>query len=277
MSELELSENNTIGVMNTEIPSISENWDDFQHILNSIITRMPALSKAKLDRLIARLENFTPDGRSLVGEVSEIGNYLLAASVPPQLAAGTGRLIADVVIKNDCTFGHDFWSLDPRRFIPQQSNRIFLFDRLREVPAKSRFNLNYPVPHNDYQTGHNLRTSLLHDRFKAAGALFQQIMGYERPAVYMNTDPMCLDPVMNISSSIEQKHPFLETQSFGRPHWLDAVHQEYQACRERVALLDYCSFTKLELRSPNDEVLELMQYLCSNDVDINVGSIVHTG
>ncbi|CAG2106936.1 unnamed protein product [Medioppia subpectinata] len=276
-----LTENDRNGGMNTEIPEVYGNWDDFYRILKPIQERIPALSGAKLHKLVARLENFTPDGRSLIGEVPEIGNYLLAAAVAPQLAAGAGRLITDIITKSDNTFGHDFWSLDPRRFIPSQSNRIFLFDRLREVPAKARYNVNYPAPHNDYQTGHGLRTSPLYPRFKQAGALFQQIMGYERPAVYMGAVELD-DYQSGLSDSESQsneplRHRYLETQSFGRPHWLDAVHQEYQACRERVALLDYCSFSKLELRSQGDEVVELLQYLCSNDVDINVGSIVHTG
>ncbi|XP_054164709.1 pyruvate dehydrogenase phosphatase regulatory subunit, mitochondrial-like [Oppia nitens] len=280
-----LSENDRTGGMNVEIPLIRENWDDFYRILRPILDTIPALNSAKLHKLIARLENFTPDGRSLIGEVPEVGNYLLAAGVVPQLAAGAGRLITDIVTKSGNSFGHDFWSLDPRRFISSQSNRIFLFDRLREVPAKARYNINFPSPHNDYETGHGLKTCLLYPRFKQSGALFQQIMGYERPAVYL-PDPnnLDIDDYMSDKSdsetsanAVQLKHKYLETKSFGRPNWLDAVREEYQACRERVALLDYCSFTKLELKSTNDEVVELLQYLCSNDIDVNVGSIVHTG
>ena len=263
--------------MSEEIPVIKENWDDFHRILDPILALMPSLRNAKLQQLVTRLENFTPDGRSLVGEVPEIQNYLICAAVVPQLAAGAGRMIADIITKKEHTFDHDFWSLDPRRFISTQSNRIFLFDRLREVPAKSRYNMNYPQPHNDYETGHGLRLTPLYPRLKESGALFTQIMGYDRPAVYMPTIDMEDSDSESMSFETNSKHKCLETHSFGRPFWLDAVKKEYQACRERVALLDYGSFSKLEVKSQSDEAVELLQYLCSNDVDVNVGGIVHTG
>lgn len=38
------------------------------------------------------------------------------------------------------------------------------------------------------------------------------------------------------------------TQTFGKPHWFDIVEAEYEACRENVSLLDYSSFTKLDIQ-----------------------------
>jgi len=261
------------GSLEVELPKIKQNWDNFYHILDPILNRIPSLGSAKLHKLHVRLENFTPDGRSLIGEVPEVRNYLLAAAVTPQLSGAAGKLITDIITKSENSFGHDYWSLDPRRFIPLQSNRVFLFDRLREIPARIRYNMSYPTPHHDYETGHGLKVSPIYPRLQEMGALFTQIMGYERPAVYMNNDECDSEP----TDKLNIRHRFLETPSFSRPHWLESVHEEYQACRERVALLDYCSFTKLELKSPNDEVVELLQYLCSNDIDVNVGSIVHIG
>jgi glycine cleavage system aminomethyltransferase T len=82
---------------------------------------MPSLGSAKLHKLHVRLENFTPDGRSLIGEVPEVRNYLLAAAVTPQLSGAAGKLITDIITKSENSFGHDYWSLDPRRFIPLHS------------------------------------------------------------------------------------------------------------------------------------------------------------
>lgn len=41
------------------------------------------------------------------------------------------------------------------------------------------------------------------------------------------------------------------TNTFGKPHWFDIVETEYEACRENVSLLDYSSFTKLDIRVCN--------------------------
>lgn len=39
-----------------------------------------------------------------------------------------------------------------------------------------------------------------------------------------------------------------KTNTFGKPDWFDLVESEYEACRENVSLLDYSSFTKLDIQ-----------------------------
>ena len=47
--------------------------------------------------------------------------------------------------------------------------------------------------------------------------------------------------------------------------------------REGVTMCDYSSFAKFDIWSAGTEAVEFLQYMCSNDVDVPVGSIVHTG
>lgn len=261
--------------VDVEIPKIPVRWGNFYYILDSILNRIPKLQHALYKELYARPENFTPDGRPLIGEVAEIKNYLIAAGVWPSLTGGTAKLLEELILNKPNSFNHDFWSLDPKRFIPLHSNRIFLFDRLREIPAKSRYNINFPTPHNSYQTGHGLLRSPLYERLKDAGAYFTQYMGFERPSIYLNsqTEPYTKE----LEDCGPLKECILETPSFGKPHWFDALKSEYIACRERVAILDYSSFAKISISSAHDEALELLQYLCSNNVDMPIGSITLTG
>lgn len=39
-----------------------------------------------------------------------------------------------------------------------------------------------------------------------------------------------------------------KTNTFGKPDWFNIVEAEYEACRENVSLLDYSSFTKLDIQ-----------------------------
>jgi len=39
-----------------------------------------------------------------------------------------------------------------------------------------------------------------------------------------------------------------KTHTFGKPDWFDIVESEYESCRENVSILDYSSFTKLDIR-----------------------------
>lgn len=60
-------------------------------------------------------------------------------------------------------------------------------------------------------------------------------------------------------------------------HRFNAVQNEYFACRERVALLDYSSFTKISISSPHDEALDFLQYMCAVDINMPVGTIRLSG
>ena len=73
------------------------------------------------------------------------------------------------------------------------------------------------------------------------------------------------------------KFRIAETGTFGKPPWFDFVSSEYHACRERLGLADYSSFTKFDIWSNDRAAVDLLQYLCSNDVDVAPGSIIHTG
>lgn len=59
-----------------------------------------------------------------------------------------------------------------------------------------------------------------------------------------------MDHARSLGSDNTKVHTFRisKTGTFKKPPWFDRVHAEYRACREGVALLDYSSFTKLELR-----------------------------
>lgn len=37
------------------------------------------------------------------------------------------------------------------------------------------------------------------------------------------------------------------TNTFAKPPWFELVEEEYKACRERIGLSDYSSFTKIDL------------------------------
>ena len=146
------------------------------------------------------------------------------------------------------------------------------------------FSLNYP--HSEFGTGRALRTSPIFPKLQVAGAHFGQVMGYERPMFFKLKKPQSLDlGLLGLDAQEEAassqgetlKLPIAKTETFYRPPWFQAAAEEFQATREAVSLCDYSSFAKMDLWSGGLEVVDFMQNLCSNDVDIPVGHIVHTG
>lgn len=49
-------------------------------------------------------------------------------------------------------------------------------------------------------------------------------------------------------NSSSKKLVMAKTHTFGKPDWFEIVESEYEACRENVSLLDYSSFTKLDIQ-----------------------------
>ncbi|KAL2723148.1 hypothetical protein V1477_019739 [Vespula maculifrons] len=249
---------------------LPEDWDHFHILLEEMLHRIPSLGNVILEKLCNGPEAFSPDCKWIVGEAPEIRNYYVAAgmkTVGISAAGGVGRATAELIVNGSTSL--DMYELDVSRFLGLHNNRKFLRDRVKEVPGM-HYALQYP--HHEFKTGRNLRMSPIYPKLREAGAVFGQVMGYERPSWFQPLNESDLD-----STDIFQNYKLAYTNTFSKPPWFERVSLEYATCRESIGLSDYSSFTKIDLWSNGMEVVDLLQYLCSNDVDVPVGSIIHTG
>ncbi|XP_070203054.1 pyruvate dehydrogenase phosphatase regulatory subunit, mitochondrial-like isoform X3 [Littorina saxatilis] len=252
-----------------EFQLLQEDWDHFQVLLTEILHRVPAMETAEIRQLVNGPESFTPDSRWLLGETAEVANYFVATGMNSSGiagAGGVGKQVADWIIDGRPSL--NMWAYDIRRFIGHHNNKRFLRDRMQEsFPATAV--LKYP--REEYTTGRKLRCSPLHTRQEVAGAVFGETMAYER-AMYFKLDD-------DDSPENEDRRMWTYT----KPMWFEAAQEEYWACKERVCLMDMSSFAKFELElnllknSASEEVVDFLQKLCSNDIDVDIGTIVHTG
>ncbi|KAK8393212.1 hypothetical protein O3P69_013309 [Scylla paramamosain] len=253
-----------------------EDWDHFFVMLKEMLFRVPVMKKAVLGCLYNTSCAFSADHRWILGMVPELTNYFVVGGLRSggsSAAGGIGSMIAEWIVSG--TPNMDAYDLDILRFLPAHNNGRFLLDRVREVPG-IHYSIAYPF--SDFTTGRCLRMSPIFPRLKAAGAVFGQVMGYERPSYFTHRsdgDSADYESTFNNEASI----PFqiATTKTWTKPQWFDHAAKEYAACREGVALLDYSSFAKFDVWSKGNEVVQALQYLCSNDLDIPVGNIIHTG
>lgn len=245
---------------------IKPDYGQFAELLEEILHRVPSLKESKFVRLSNIPEIFSPDCRWLLGESPEIQNYFLAAGLMlDDVGGGIGKALAEVLIKGYAEIDHE---VEVSRFLGLHNNRKYLRDRVKEVHSIP-YGIQYPF--REYETGRKLRMSPIFPVLQEAGAVFGQLMGYERPN-YFDKSTSHLDE--NGSPQFRSAY----TNTFGKPHWFDMVANEYRACRERIGLCDYSSFTKIDLWSKDErEIVDFLQYLCSNDVEIKIGDICHTG
>uniref|UniRef100_A0A0R3RQV8 DAO domain-containing protein n=1 Tax=Elaeophora elaphi TaxID=1147741 RepID=A0A0R3RQV8_9BILA len=238
-------------------------WDKFYPTLNHLLHRCNILGETECGELICSAESYTVDKEAVIGETAQIQGYYVATGFSGQglaLAGGAGNLVAGLICGE--TLPVDITRLEVTRFIDLHASPQYLIERVPEVAARL-FTNSYE--YHQYQTARNLRTSPIYHQLKKAGAVFGEVMGYERPLWYAEENAE--DTSLSFYSG--------QFSLVGRPEWFGLVAREYNACRERVGLIDLSSFVKFNIEGPNS--VEFLQYLCSGNIDVPVGSVVYTG
>lgn len=251
----------TEGRNQLEFQSMLEDWDHYEPLLSALLRRMPSLEETEILQLVNCPESFTADMRCIMGESAAVQNYFVLAgmnSSGSSFAGGAGKYLAEWMVHGYPSA--NLWPVDIKRFGVLQSSRTFLRHRVMEVMPLM---YELKVPRWDFQTGRQLRTSPLYDRLDAQGARWMEKHGFERAKHFVppGKDLLELD----------------KRKTFYKPDWFDIVGAEVTCCKEAVCVIDMSSFTKFELSSSGDQALEILQHLCSNDLDVPVGHIVHTG
>ncbi len=235
--------------------TLPEDWDHVGPIFERAIHRMPVLGEIGLQLFFNGPESFTPDGVYYLGESPEVDRCFVAAgfnSVGIQSAGGVGWAIADWIID-----GHppmDLSAVDIRRAFAFQGDPGYLDARISES-----LGLLYAMhwPFRQYESARDVRRSPLHERFDAAGAVFGETAGWERP---------------NWIAADGQKRDY--EYSWGKQNWFEASGVECEAVRTAVGLFDQTSFVKLEVTGP--DALAVLNHLSANEIDVDIGKAVYT-
>ena len=231
---------------------------DLEHLepyLDAAARRVPRLREVGLKVVFCGPESFTPDDRYHLGEAPEIRNYFIAAgfnSVGVQSAGGVGKALAEWISN-----GHpplDLGDVDIRRTSRFQSTPRYLYDRTTET-----LGLLYAMhwPYRQFETGRNVRKSILHDRLAAANACFGEVAGWERANFFA-------PPGVAIAY----------VDSWGAQPWLSWSAIEHRAVRESVGLFDQSSFAKILVQG--SAALATLNRISSNNMDVDIGRIVYT-
>ena len=246
----------------TEIPHpfefqlLEEDWEHFEILMESALHRVPALHHTGIKKFYNGPESFTPDNQFILGEAPNVKNFFVGAgfnSVGIASAGGAGKALAEWIVAGEPQ--SDLVGVDIRRFGPFNANPQWLKARVGEV-----LGLHYavPWPNREFDTARPFRRSPLHERIANANACFGSKFGWERPNFFA---PTGIDPRIEYS--------------WGKQNWIPWVDAEQRATREAVAVFDETSFGKLIVKGR--DACELLQWLCTNDVDVPIGNVVYTG
>ncbi len=238
-----------------EFQLLEEDWEHFSILMDEALVRIPALERTGIRKFYNGPESFTPDNQFILGEAPELDGFFVGAgfnSVGIASAGGAGRALAEWVVAGEAT--SDLLSVDIRRFAPFNGNNRWLRSRVAEVLG---IHYDIPWPNRELTTARPFRCSPLHDRLATKGALFGSRMGWERPNVFAPP-----------GTAAELEY------SWGKQSWLPWSAAEQRACREAVAVFDQTSFSKYVVSGHG--ALAALQWICANDVDVEVGRCVYT-
>ena len=148
----------------------------------------------------------------------------------------------------------DLNSIDIRRAHAFQADEGYLTERIPES-----LGLLYAMhwPFLQYESARGVRLSPLHDRLEAAGAVFGETAGWERPNWYA-----------------EPGQSRVYEYSYGKQNWHDNMVRECLAVRNGVGLFDQTSFAKFEVAGP--DALNVLDHLSVARIDAPIGKAVYT-
>jgi len=226
----------------------------FAPLAEAAVARIPMLDQVGIRQMVCGPIPITADGEPVIGLSPELDNFYLCCGFTSGIAAsgGAGWVMANWIVDGDP--GMDLWPFDVRRFGAPHSVKAFMY--ARAVESYARY-YDIAFPNHEPSVGRDARRSPLHATLKAAGAVYGNKFGWERPNWFAPPGTQAI-----------------ETPSFTRGAAFAAIGDEHRAVRERVALIDMSSFSKYEVRGPG--ALALLQKLACNDVDRAPGTIVYT-
>mgnify|MGYP001627826075 CR=1 FL=1 len=237
---------------NFEFGLLGEDWEHFEPMMMNALHRLPALETAEVKMLLNGPESFTPDGMFMLGETAETRGLFLGCgmnSVGLASGGGAGMNLAHCIVHGHTAY--DLGEADAKRFAPVFNNLDHLMARAPEILG-THYEIAYPG--RQLSTARGLRALPLEASYKAAGAQFGQVYGWERPLYFDKT-----------------QEPDL---TFARPNWFENVAAEVKAAHEAAAIFDASPFGKIEVEGPEAEAF--LQHVCAANMARVPGSAIYT-
>lgn len=193
--------------------------------LEKVMSRMPAIARAGIKRIVNGGMVFAPDGNPIIGPLPSMPTAFVAAGVMAGFSQGGGVGLAVARWIAEGEPGMDVFAMDVARF-GEFANAAYVREKTREN-YRRRFVL--PCPNEDLPAARPLRTTSLYDHFLAGGAAFGAAAGWEVPLWFAG------------AARPEEAPSFRRTPAFG------PIGEECRAVRERAGLWETSSYCKIAI------------------------------
>ena len=225
--------------------------DDLDRIskwLERAIERMPVFGEVGIRRIVNGAIPHTPDGGPLLGPAGGVRNFWHCCGTSFGIAqgGGSGKYLAQSIVYGDADI--NMAEFDPRRygaFADEDYSRAKVF-------LDYRLTFTTRPPGEEEPDGRPRKTSALYDRLLAAGAVYGETYGWERPKWF----------------SLDGR---AEEGGYHRTNVFEVVAAEVQAVEQSVGVLDLSGFAKYEITGPDAE--SFLNRICANRMPKKPGGI----
>ena len=226
-------------------------YDRIMPWLENAMERMPVLADLGIRRTVHGAITHPPDGNMLLGPAPGLVNYWCCCGCQIGIGwgPGAGKYLAQWMVHGAAEIS--MRELDPRRY-GEFASREYAVTKAREDYLLRH---EIPYPHFNRVAGRPVKPSPLYRRLQAAGAVHEEVFGWERPRWFAR-DGLAAR----------------EIYSFRRPAWHDLVAREVEAVRERAGIMDISAFAKIEVSGP--DAAPFVSRMIANRVPRKPGGIV---
>ncbi len=228
-------------------------YDRIMPWLENALDRMPIFAELGIKREVHGAISHPPDGNPLIGPAPGVTNYWCCCGTQIGIGWGPGltRELARWMV-------HGAADISMREFDPRRFGSYATKD-WQVIKAKEDYCLRHeiPFPHFNRLAGRPVKPSPLYDRLKAAGAVFEEVFGHERPRWFAR------------DGVAQQDH-----YSFRRNEVHNMVAAEVAAVRSGVGIMDITAFTKIEVAGP--DAAAMLDRLVANRLPKRDGGIILT-
>ena len=217
--------------------------------VEACMSRVPSFEQAGIKDIVNGPIAYTPDGNPMVGPAFGLPNFWVSEghSFGVTAAGGAGWQLANWIVEGEPSV--DMIGVDPRRFGVVSKH----FARLKNAEAYEHvFVIHYPM--EERPACRPAKAPPVYDELKAAGAVFGQRFGWERPMWFA---PAGVAP--------------RDVWSFRRSNWFEHVGREVEAMRERVGLMELGSFAKYTVEGPGARAF--LDGMVANAIPKSIGRI----
>ena len=186
--------------------------------------RIPAFENAGIARVVSGPITHTPDGGFLIGPAPGLPNFWMCcgAGIGITQGPGAGKYLAQWMVHGQTEI--NVREMETRRFGEWAGSGYCVPKAVDEYHRM--YQTHFPGEFRE--PGRPVKTTPVHGRLAARGAVFAETFGWERAKWFA-------------APGVEERY------SFRRTNWFEPVAEECRAVRERVGVVDLSSFAKFDV------------------------------